>query len=475
MQPSAESLFELLVLVVVVPLVAGWWLGLGAARALGPLRARWPVPPAALRAAAFALLPLLSALLLTRLRVGLWDAAWMGLCAALGAALATIDRAAWRRQIALAAGSTLAALALAEALSRALLPPPPAVPPLGAATLQLPVIDPDAPRPAHGAMGYGPFNVFGPLLMMDSCGYLHPARYPGFLRERVEDAGITPPTDAVLHLGDSMTMGQGVALSEAFPARLAAATPGLAHVNAGVASTSTDYQFSLLQHWLPALDRRGVRVRAVVLNLYYNDLLELDLTLACCDDRALVTYGASGARDRCPSARWPARYGSSLSYFLTASPTPYVLRAATPVSHLARHVHGAWARWVDAQRRPDAITDAGTQAHLAALLAGVRATLAARGVPLAVVLQPPRYALESPRPATTWAYQVHQRLRAACAQAGIEPLDAYPYFQGLVQRDGVDRWFRERGDIHLTPAGHQALADWLRPQLAPQWPSAPGR
>jgi hypothetical protein len=464
----------LLGLVTLAPFALGWLLGLGAAAAARPWRDRAGRASLALaaRLGALALLPPLAALALVRVRVGVWDAAWAGLCAALGALAATADLRARRRQIALAAAATALALLLAEAAARVALPPPPGVPSLDHAEIRLPAIDPDRPRAGDGNFAYGPFFVFGPLLMLDSCGYLHPARYPQFLGERLRRSAVAPPAEAVLHLGDSMTLGQLVSPAEAYPARLEAATPGVLHVNAGVASTSVDYHYALMEHWLPALAARGVRVRLVVLSLYYNDLLEIDQTLACCDDGPLVAYGPGGARDRCPQARWPAGYGSSPSFFLSASPTPYALRFATPVSHLARHVQGAWTHWIDDHVRRGPGRDGDGQRSFVAVLAAVRRSLAARGVPLVVVLQPPRYALQAARPGDTWAHQVHQRMREGAAEAGVRALDAYPHFAALARRDGLRRWFVGDGDIHLTPAGHQALADWLLPQIAPLLPSA---
>ena len=51
----------------------------------------------------------------------------------------------------------------------------------------------------------------------------------------------------VMHLGDSMTFGDGVAEDEAFPALLDARSPDIVHANYGVWAVGTDFEFLLLQ------------------------------------------------------------------------------------------------------------------------------------------------------------------------------------------------------------------------------------
>jgi hypothetical protein len=122
----------------------------------------------------------------------------------------------------------------------------------------------------------------------------------------------------VVHLGDSMTFGEGVREVEAFPAVLDARQPDVVHANYGVWAVGTDFEYLLLQKILAAH-----RPAMVVLHVYVgNDIFDIDRPYECCEAGPLLDYPPSG-----PAARFPPPVGVSRSRHASAA-RPHRIRCA---------------------------------------------------------------------------------------------------------------------------------------------------
>jgi lysophospholipase L1-like esterase len=103
--------------------------------------------------------------------------------------------------------------------------------------------------------------------------------------------------------------------------------------------------------------------------------------------------------------------------------------------------------------------------HLRELLAAMRDRLRARRIAFVVTLLPTRSALQTRDPSEVPTYRAERRLAALTAELGIRTLDAWDALAAPVQRDGGARYFLGEHDIHLSPAGHRLVADWLAREL----------
>ena len=239
-----------------------------------------------------------------------------------------------------------------------------------------------------------------------------------------------------LLLGDSVTMGLGVAPDATFAGRLAA-LPGLRVRNPSVLGwAAPDYRRAVAGH-------RGMA--AVTLVWCLNDLYPDGLPIP------IATAAATAA------AAPRATLGQRTFQFAKSA-------AAGPLAWLNRHSRlYRWARTVptDAAGRTYAYdralyTDAARQPdrdRAFAEIAGLRDTLAARGVPLTVVLVP-----ESPQ-VGTGDTAPQDTLRARLAVLGVRTLDLAP----VLSRP---EHFLTGDATHLSPAGHAVAARALR-ALAP--------
>src|SRR5262249_24783640 len=127
---------------------------------------------------------------------------------------------------------------------------------------------------------------------------------------RNERRAVPKDEPVVVHLGDSMTFGEGVDWKETFPAVLDARQTDLRHANYGVWAVGTDFEYLLLQKVLAVH-----RVAMVVLHVYVgNDIYDIDRPYACCDAGPLLDYQAEGPAGRCAQARWRFTIGSRLNH-----------------------------------------------------------------------------------------------------------------------------------------------------------------
>jgi lysophospholipase L1-like esterase len=385
----------------------------------------------------------------------------VGLCAGVGLILGAHDlvRRRWR-ELGLSACATALALGAGELYARLLMPPPPGRPPIESARVMLPGVDLDDPAPANADY------VFSYRQTIDACAYLHPDRYPRFLHERIDRP--SAPRRVVLHLGDSLTFGQGVGRERAFPALLESRAPDTAHINAGLPMTSIDYHYLIEKHWLPLIHSP---VELVVLNLYYNDALELDQPLACCDDQPPVDYRDSGVIDQCAEVHWAPDFGRSMSWSARSSPVPYPLRVATEWSVLARQVEGIFVNWSSRHFHAEAPRGRGSSddqwGHFRLVLQAIRDDLQSRHIPLVAVLLPVRSSMESPDPAATPPYAIYAKMKELCDSLQITLLDPRPHFEPLIKQRGSRAYFLRDDDIHFNEAGHIEMANWLETALRP--------
>ncbi len=443
--PEIEA-SELALALLLGPLLAGLLVG----SVLRQLRGR--VADSKLSAIALLLIfPTAVGLIGTRLRLGVWDGASIGLLTALGlvAGLYAWHRRA--RELLLAVAASALALGAAEWTVRAIAPPPPGFRAIEGAVVFLPRVDLEHLEPARGdfAEHYG--------AAIDGCALLFPDFYPAHVAERTARARAAQ--GSVVYLGDSMTYGHGVPMQSAFPALLEEHDPRRSHVNLGFPGTSTDYHYVIARRWL---DHLPPPVELVVLGLYFNDILEIGQAMPCCGGRSLLVFENGGMpMERCTTPEWVAGYGQSLGWFLRHSPSPYPLRAAMEFSHIARYVEAVRAQrsaWIGDQDRPlggsewDRIRD---------ILTALHKELNRRDVPHVALMLPSRAALEAIDPSGLAGHRDARRLVEMASHLGIRTFDPWEHFRSLVQRDGSARYFIGDDDIHLSPEGHDELARWL--------------
>jgi lysophospholipase L1-like esterase len=401
--------------------------------ALGRAARSWLPARAGVRAA-LALTPLVAAYLLlpSLARAGGWDVLAAGL--SLGAfSLAGSSRAGPRElagKLALALAATALALGVVELVARRL-PAPRAVFP--------------APEAAR--------LLFDETPGIEACAPFYPAVTPGPFLDRTR--GIRPGSPIVIHLGDSMVEGVGVAPNETFVARLGELQPGVNNVNAGFASTSADAQLLLIRGWLDRLP-----AAKVVLYVFgTNDLAEIDRPYPCCPGGPLLD-ASRDARARCASPGQPARRLSRLA----ASPAPYALRVATGASALARHGVVAFARVGESLSAPAAAgtPDPDARFHRFAAVVGAMAReIAGRGVGFTIAYLPARASLEGAAPRESGDYAVRGRVADLARELGVPMLDPWEMLEAAVRRDGAARYYLAPPDIHFTPEGHRAVAAWI--------------
>lgn len=155
---------------------------------------------------------------------------------------------------------------------------------------------PPFPQPEHASL------IIPPSVWDTACWVLHgPEGVDGVLQSlhrKAENRSAPPdhpPTaegPLVIHLGDSMTYGDGFREAEAFPALLNQLQPERVHVNDGIWAVGNDFQYLLL-HKVLAVQRPLL----VVVHVYVgNDIYEIDRPYECCESGPLLEYSAGGPR-----------------------------------------------------------------------------------------------------------------------------------------------------------------------------------
>jgi lysophospholipase L1-like esterase len=267
---------------------------------------------------------------------------------------------------------------------------------------------------------------------------------PGYVGARLAQAGAG--AFRVLHLGDSMVFGTGVARAERFDSLLASLEPGTAQVNAGVPGTGPDYALLAMRSFVKA-----ARFDLVIEHVFVgNDLEDIHRVYAGCGG-PLLEYRPEGPRPRCFA--WGEGRGR------LADPPPWPLRIATSFSTFARQACGLW---LGARVPPPGAT----VDHLGAILSAMRDEARASGSRFAVVLLPVRTAIEDAvagRETVRAGRTVHRDIASRARAEGIEVLDAWGLIEDAVRREGAAPWFlRDRPDEpHLSAKGQALFAEWL--------------
>lgn len=367
---------------------------------------------------------------------GAWDQllAWVLLLAA------AVPGTAWTwgtRLRGLGSGAILvsATFLLAEVLARWFLPSPPSFPFPRNAVLVSAV-------PARDDDGAACRVLFG---SGESIRDLLPVQGPRGPGERAR----------VLHVGDSMIAPFGVLPDQALPARLDDLDSAADHMAIAVPGTGPAFHLKATRRWMGLL-KPDLLVVHLCLN---NDLDDVSKAYSCCNG-PLFEFGPEGPVDRCP------REVTSTVPVGPGGLPPFPLRVLVPVSSLARHLMALFAGAPGAGLGPVG----NAEQRLVALLAALRDEAESGGVRLAVVLSPPRLELDVSLGRAGSARSLREEVLATGQRLGIRILDAFPPFRQAIDRNGLNRYFRNDvpGDIHLTPEGHDFQAGWLAPLLVPE-------
>lgn len=444
LSPEMEPL-ELAIALVAGPLFAGLVAG-KALRMLGVGRA----PSTTVSVALLLLAPVCAAAAGLRFRMGIWDAAAIGLLGALGL---ISTRHAWLgrpRELLLAFAAVTLSLGAAEWAARQMAHPAPDFAAIDGGRILLPPIDLENPAPARSDSAEQYRHA------IDCCTLLYPDHYPAPVAERLAHDGA--PLGSVLYVGDSMVQGLGVPMHQAFPALIGRLDPSTVHVNLAFSGTSVDYHYLMARRWLKHLPPP---VRLALVGLYYNDTFEIGQGVPCCNDRSLLALDDGQILDRCAEPAWAPGYGSSARWFLRHSPSPYPVRYAMQFSQLARHLEAVRYRRASYMESPDMPADGRQWEDLRLVLAALHAELAARGIPLVAVVLPFRPALEAPDPTEIEGYRDTRRIAELASSVGIRTVDPWDHLLALVRRDGSSRYFSGDRDIHFSTHGHEVMARWL--------------
>ena len=315
---------------IAVPIGAGALLGIGASRWR---RRRWRGVLSALILAATPAV-LATALVLRFPVVGIWDAIVEGALAGAGVLLAAHAAFTGPGDVALAAISFASGLCVLELACRMLLAAPPAFPTAGGLHFLL-----------ANAMRAGTQNFSWDLRSKEIvCSIAYGDRYAGILDVSAERDVIVPRTFApregaarrVLHLGDSMTFGMGVAREQAFPALLDRLEPEAQHINAAIPGIAPDAYLVVLRRWIA----EHAMNLAVMYVFEGNDVAGLDDHYPCCRWDSLLVYAAGPPAMRCPSAVLDMG-AAGFTWLWYNSPPPYVVRALIGYSSAAGHLGAA--------------------------------------------------------------------------------------------------------------------------------------
>ncbi len=343
-------------------------------------------------------------------RLAVWDVVWACAALTLGAAWFRMEG----KQRLLVGAGVLVAGGMAEVLARAVLPAvtlaPVWVPPWQ-------VVDEHFPNVLGG-------NATDETLACDLA---------------FEDPS-APLGTAVLHLGDSLVFGSGVNPDQTFVRALAAADPARQHVVRAAPGVGPDVLLLAARRALA----HGPYEQVVLYLFAGNDLAELGFPYVCCPDGPLLQDDLMA---RCPARVEP----SALEVLLSQSPPPLPLRVASEASRVAAHVQVRWAGWRGRGVHWFGDVQGGQERGLtllAQIVGRFGAEVTSMGASPVVVVLAERGG-DAAR---------HAAFVKAASATGLPVVDAAPFFAQASDADFVD-------PIHLSEAGHRALAVWLRPRL----------
>lgn len=305
------------------------------------------------------------------------------------------------------------------------------------------------------------------LLSDPRCALLHTS---GLIADRLNvAAGQELPR--ILHLGDSILEGAGVAWEETATAELNRIDSRVAHHNFGAAGSGPDFQLLMLRRVL-----NEMTPAQVVLHVFpSNDLSDLNQSYACCPEGPILLDDGANLTARCPTPRWRFSKTSAL-----LAPPPAALRLAAVHSLAAGH---AWSAISHVQYRlaswlPPASME---QPHVLfdwivrAMKEGVEnrgTTLVAVVVPLRSDLE--RHARDPGDPALAESLAHHSRVVGVLKRVGIPVHDAWPLFEEALRSEPSDSLFIDPpGDPHFSPRGHELYAQWLHARFSGKWARLP--
>lgn len=407
--------------------------------------------------------------------VGLWDGLTEGLLLGVGILWAIHPAYADRRATLVSAGSVVVSLAFLEVASRLFFGPPPVYPTRSGPHLLLAdtirTADPPPMIRTEGMPRLVTQNAFenigrpqnfassgmdAPALMLTMefvCSIAYESAYRGLVDFSAEQAVMFPTRftpragtgSHVLHIGDSMVFGQGVARTQTFSARLEELQPGVQHINGGIPGAAPDDYLVVLRRWI-----EHHRIDLAIMYLFEgNDYGGLDLPHPCSNWQSLLTYHDGQAQLRFSSPT--ANEGIGLTWLIANSPLPYLGRALIAADSAAAAFAGsALASW-SVSLNSDHSDD--TFDHLECILRSARDELRAKQIPFVVVVLPVANRLDE----VTLAEEV----QGMAHRLEIRSLDAADVIRAAVSRgenptlDGS----------HFSEDMHHELATWLHDQL----------
>lgn len=268
----------------------------------------------------------------------------------------------------------------------------------------------------------------------------------------------------VVVVGDSFTFGLGVDDDDTFVARLAAADPETAYLNAGIAGYSTDQQLLYLRDRL-----RAWRADRLVLVVYLaNDLLDntLRFPLQAEMGKPLLVVGTGGdlVLTNVPvplQAKPPEERARTLASMVLGAEVPRNWRNQWQLSQ---------ALGLGESADPDVLV--GMPERLAApvdlfvrLVGELRALCADNGVAPTLVLMPGRSYVELPDSVSA-AFQEELRRQVLARQGDLRmpTVDLAAALRGRHATSGMRLFHPNEG--HLDPTGHRVVAELLQSALA---------
>jgi len=271
----------------------------------------------------------------------------------------------------------------------------------------------------------------------------------------VTPRSFVPRADAtrrVLHIGDSMAFGFGVARDEVFTAGLERMEHGVQHVNAGIPGTAPDAYLAVMRRWVALHE-----FDTVVMYLFEgNDVDSLDDPYPCCNWQPLLDYDGARADLRCTEPAPIDLRNGGATWLWYNSPPPYLVRVLIPYSAAAAHVAAAvvnnMAHMPRGVHQPIGIA----MPHLESILSAARDELRQRKIAFVAVVLPSREWVEDRGGREHLAPDIID----VCRRLGVTALDASALFRDRFER-GKQSFLPMANDPHFNAAGHAALASWL--------------